>query len=56
MHFINVAIFNVKYLAKHKVQMHAGATSNLLYSFVYVRATIHSLKLVGCLPIQTHKS
>ena len=28
-------MFNVKYLAIHKVQMHAGALSKLLYGFVF---------------------
>ena len=49
-------MFNINYLAMHKVQMHAGATSiRLLHGFVSVRAIIHSLKLVVYLPIQTHK-
>ena len=32
----------VKYLTMHKVEMHAGAISKLLYAFVYVKAIIHS--------------
>ena len=32
----------VKYLTTHKVEMHAGAISKLLYVFVYVQAIIHS--------------
>ena len=29
--FINIPIFNVKFLAMHKVHVHAGAISSLLY-------------------------
>ena len=33
--FIDNPMFNVKYLAMHKVQMHAGAVSKLVYgSFI----------------------
>ena len=35
--------------------MHAGAISNLLYGFVSVLAIIHTIKLVGYIPVQTHK-
>ena len=46
-------MFNVKYLAMYKAQMHAGAISKLfvrLYGKI-----IHSLKLVDYLPVQAHK-
>ena len=43
----------VKYLAMHKVQMHAGAKSKLSYGFA--SAKIYSLKLVDYLSVQTHK-
>ena len=44
-------MFNTKYLAMHKVQMHAGAISILSYVFVPERAIIPSLKLVDYLPV-----
>ena len=50
-----IPIFDIKYLTMQKVQMHAEAITKLLYGFVYVRAIIHSLKLVDYLPIQTQK-
>ena len=39
----------------HKVQIHAGAISKLLYGIAYVRAIIHSLKLMDYLPVRTHQ-
>ena len=47
-------MFNVKYLAMHNVQMHAGAISKLLYGFASIGRIIHSLKFVDYLPLQTH--
>ena len=36
--FIDIPMFNVKYLAVHKVQMHAGTVRKLLYVVcLYVR-------------------
>ena len=37
-----------------KVHMYAGAINKLLYGFVSVRATIHSLKFVDYLLLQAH--
>ena len=48
---IEILMFNVKYLAMHKVKMHAGTASKLLYGFASLRAIIHSLNLVGYLPV-----
>ena len=48
-------MFNVNYLAMHKVQMHTEAISKLLYGVASVQAIIHSLKLVDYLPVHTHK-
>ena len=45
-HFIEIPMFNVKYLAMYKVQMHGGAIRKLLYGFASVRKIIHSLRLV----------
>ena len=39
----------------HKVQMHAGAISKLLYGFASLLAIIYILKLVDYLLRQTHK-
>ena len=39
----------------HKMQMHAGAISKLLYGFASVREIIHLLKLADYLPVRTHK-
>ena len=47
-------MFNVKYVAMHKVQMHAAAISKLLYGFASVLAIIHELKLVDYRLVQTH--
>ena len=50
-------MLNVKYLAMHTVQMHAGATSKLiLYCFASVRAITHLLKLVDYLYVSTNKN
>ena len=38
-----------KFLAMHKVQIHAGVISKLLYGFASVLAIIHSLKLADYL-------
>ena len=35
--------------------MHAGAISKLFYGFAGVRVIIHSLKLVGYIPVHPHK-
>ena len=48
-------MFYSKYVTMHKVHRHAGAIRQLLYGCAYVREIIHSLKLVGYLPIHTHK-
>ena len=53
--FIDIPMFNIKYLAMHKVQMQAGVISKLLYGFASVQAIIHSLKLAEYLLVQTHK-
>ena len=34
---IDIRMFNVKYLAMHKMQLNAGALSKLLYGFASVR-------------------
>ena len=56
--FIDILMFNVKYLAMEKAQMHAGAISklNVLYGLASERAIIHSLHLKDNLPLQTYKS
>ena len=54
--FIDSPMFNVRYFAMHKVQLHAGAISELLYGFSPVRAIINSLKLVDYLPVHTQKN
>ena len=56
--FIDILMFNVKYLVMDIVQMHAGAISKLhvMYGFVSERAIIHSLKLKDNLSVQTYKS
>ena len=41
--FIDTPMCNIKFLAMHKVQMHAGATSKILYGFASVCAIILSL-------------
>ena len=51
----DIPMFYIKYLTMHKVHMHAGVIRQLLYGCAYVREIIHSLKLVDCLPVQTHK-
>ena len=49
-------MFNIKYLVKHKVQMHAGANKQEYgFAYVHVRPIIHSLKRMGYLTVQTHK-
>ena len=48
-------MFNIKYLAMHKVHMHAGVISKLLNDFASVQVIIHFLKLVDYLSIKTHK-
>ena len=52
---IDNPMFGVKYLVIHKVEMHAGVISKLVYGFASVWAIIYSLKLVGYLLVQTHK-
>ena len=52
--FIDIPMLNVKYVATHKVQMHAGSISNLMHGSSPVRAITRSLKLVDYLPLQTH--
>ena len=48
--FSDIPMFYIKYLAIHKVHMHAGTTiRQLLYGCAYVREIIHSLKLVDYL-------
>ena len=48
-------MFYIKYLTMHKVPMHAGAISQLLYGCAYAWKIIHSLKLVDYPPVHTHK-
>ena len=38
--FIDSPMFNVNCLAMHKMQMHAGAISKLLYGFESVRKVV----------------
>ena len=40
---IDIPMFNIKYLAMHKVQMHTGAISKLLHGFASVRVINHLL-------------
>ena len=49
--FVDMPMFNIKYLAMHLVQVHAGA----IYKLVYGLAIIHLQKLVDYLPVQTHE-
>ena len=51
----DIPMFYIKYLTTHKVHMYAGAIRQLLYSCVYVREKIHSLKLVDYPPVHTQK-
>ena len=51
----DILMFYIKYLTKHKVHMHAGATRQLLYGCAYVQKIIHSLKLVDFPPVYMHK-
>ena len=53
--FIDIPTFNIKYIAMHKVLMHAGSISILLSGFASVWAIIVSLKLAHYLHIPTHK-
>ena len=53
--FIDIPMFNIKYLSMHKEQMHAGALSKLLYGFASVWVIIHLLKLMDYLPVKTSK-
>ena len=47
-------VLNVKYLAKHKLQVYAGAISKLVYGITHVRAIIHSQNLVGDSTVRTN--
>ena len=47
-------MINIKYLAMHKVKLHACAISTLLYGFASVQAIIFSLKLGEFRPVHTH--
>ena len=49
--FIDIQMFNAKYLAIHTVQMHTGAISKLLYGFGSSRVT----NVIHKLSTQTHK-
>ena len=49
--FIDIPMFDIKYLAMQKVLMHAGAISKLVYCFVSVWAILCLLNL----PVLTHK-
>ena len=42
-------MFYIKYLAMHKVELHAGAIIKLLYGFSPIRAIINSLKVVDAI-------
>ena len=53
--FIDVPMLKLKYLAMHRVHVHAGAISKLVYGFASIRAITHSLKLVNYLLVQTNK-
>ena len=48
-------MFYIRYLTMHKVHMHGGVIRQILYGCAQVREIIHSLKLVDCPPVQTHK-
>ena len=52
-------MFNINYLAMHKMQMHAGTISKLLYGLASVWAIIHSLSnsnTMGCPPVRGAKA
>ena len=51
----DIRMFYIRYFRMHKVHMHAGVIRQLLYGCAQVREIIHSLKLVDCPPVQTHK-
>ena len=53
--FIEIQMFNVKYLAMHVLKMHAGARNKSFYGFASVRAIIHSINLLDYLSILPHK-
>ena len=53
-HILHLALI-FQFFTMHKLQMHAGVISKLLFGSAFVRATIHSLKLVAYLTLQTHK-
>ena len=53
--FIDISMFNIKYLAMYNIQMHAGAISKSLPGFAGLQVIIHPLKLVNYLPVQTLK-
>ena len=40
--FIDILMFNMKYLTAHKLQMHAGTISTLLYLFVSMGDNPHA--------------
>ena len=52
--FIDIPVFYFKHLAMHNMQIHAGAIKNIVNDVCVHTATIHSLKLVDYLPVQTH--
>ena len=53
-HVLHLALI-FQFFTMHKLQMHAGVISKLLFGSASVRATIHSLELVDYLTVQTHK-
>ena len=51
----DIPMFYIIYLTMHKVHNHVGAKRKLLYGCSYVWEIIQSIKLVGYLPVHTHK-
>ena len=53
--FVDIQMFDAKYCAMDKGQMHADEIITLLYGFAPILAITHSLKLIDYLLVQTHK-
>ena len=49
-------MFYIKWLTIHKVKMHTGAIGKLLHFVCVCTGDNNSLKLVGYLPVPTHKT
>ena len=52
----DILMFYIKYLSMYIVCIYAGAIKKILYGCVSVWEIILSLKIMGYLPIHTHKS